>query len=516
MVVDAMEMIERMLTMDQINYITAIREFEGLSLREITRRTGFHYETVKKYVDRENWNLDPTENKPRVSELDPLKPIIDGWLENDLKAPRKQRHTAVRVFNRLKSEYPMQLAVKQRTVSRYVSLKKKELYRHASDCAIHGTHPVGEAQLDFGEVYYYNQNDVLKKCYELVISFPASNGAYVQLCHSQNQECLLEGMQRIFEYMGAVPTRILFDNMSSAVAKVLPDKKRQLVDQFARFTLHHRYKADFCTVAKGNEKGHVEGKVGYERRNYLVPVPKITNFEKYNETLFRLCDEDMQREHYEKQSLISALFFRDQQNFLKLPDKRFKVCRLGKGKTDKYSFITFDKNRYSTKPQFATCEVWIEATAKYIRVLDEKYVEIAIHERSYEKLESPVIDWLSYLPAIVKKPNALRYTEFFKTLPEIWQDYFNKGDYEKSKCMLSALAPLIMGGKVEDATAALELALDSGTDDADSFLACYRSLTETLIPIADLVAPNTPAQVIYVQDLSVYENLMNRHVGRAN
>ena len=502
--------------MDHINYITAIREFQGLSLREITRRTGFHYETVKKYVDREDWNLDPKDRKPRISDLDLVKPIIDGWLQEDLKAPRKQRHTAVRVYSRLMSEYPERLRVKERTISRYVSLKKKELYHSASDCAIYGTHPFGEAQLDFGEVYYYNKDDLLKKSYELVISFPASNGAYVQLCHSQNQECLLEAMQNIFEYMGGVPTRILFDNMSSAVAKVLPEKKRKLVDQFSRFTLHHRYKADFCNVNSGNEKGHVEGKVGYQRRNYMVPIPKITDFEEYNKKLFQVCDEDMQREHYQKQSLISALFFRDQQSFLKLPTKKFKVCQLIKGKTDKYSFITFDKNRYSTKPLFVTCEVWIELTAKYIRVLDEKYVEIAIHERKYEKLESPVIDWLSYLPAIARKPNAFRYTEFFKTLPDIWQDYFNKCDYGKSKHMLSALAPLIMSGNIDDATCAIELALGNGTDDHDSFLACYRSLTEPVIHVPEVITSNTPAQVVYVQDFSAYEGLMDMHVARCS
>ena len=230
------------------------------------------------------------------------------------------------VFDRLKAEYPEQLTVKQRTVVRYVSTKKKELYRKASDCAIYGSHPFGEAQLDFGEVYYYDKDDVLKKCYELVISFPASNGTYVQLCRSQNQECLLEAMHRIFEYMGGVPSRILFDNMSSAVAKVLPAGKRKLVDQFSRFVLHYRFKADFCNVGKGNEKGHVEGKVGYERRNFMVPVPKIEDLNQYNQYLFKICDEDMQREHYEKLSLISALFSRDQQHFLKLPGKKFKVC----------------------------------------------------------------------------------------------------------------------------------------------------------------------------------------------
>src|ERR1035437_5785093 len=130
-------MIERMLTMDHINYITAIREFEGLSLREIARRTGFNFRTVKKYVNMDDWNLELENHKPRISDLDLVKPIIDGWLESDMKAPRKQRHTAVRVYSRLQTEYPEQLKVKERTISRYVSLKKKELYHNnTSDCAI--------------------------------------------------------------------------------------------------------------------------------------------------------------------------------------------------------------------------------------------------------------------------------------------------------------------------------------------------------------------------------------------
>ena len=497
-----------MLTMDHINYITSIRQFEGLSLREIARKTGFHFNTVKKYVDCGDWNRDLKVKNPRVSKLDPLKAVIDEWLENDRSAPRKQRHTNLRVYNRLQAEHPETLQVKQRTVTRYAQQKKRELYRSAADCAIHGTHVFGEAQLDFGEVYLYDKDDALKKVYELAISLPASNGSYAQLCRSQNQECLLEGMQRIFDHMGGVPSRILFDNMASAVAKVLPAKERILTDQFSRFTLHYRYKADFCNVAKGNEKGHVEGKVGYQRRNYMVPVPKITDIDEYNRTLLKTCDEDMKRRHYTKQRPIRELYLQDQQHFLPLPEKRFNVGRLLKAKTDLYSFVAFETNRYSTAPQFTQCEVWVEATAGRIRILDEKYSEIASHERCYEKLVSPVIDWIAYLPAIVRKPHALRYTEFFKTLPPIWQNYFTQGDYEKNKRMIAILSPLICSGNLEDATTAIEMATACGTDDADSFLACYRKLTEPQVSIVEIFTPHTPRLAGYVQDWAPYDELM--------
>lgn len=179
----------------------------------------------------------------------------------------------------------------------------------------------------------------MTKYHELVISFPSSNGGYTQLCKSENAECLLEAMQRIFEHMGKVPRRILFDNMSSAVTKILPKHERRLADTFSRFTLHHKFEAVFCNPNKGNEKGSVENKVGYKRRNFFVPVPTIIDLEQFNKELLIRCDDDMKREHYRKQELICDLFKEDLKSMLPLLKERFKVTRLIKGKTDNYSFV---------------------------------------------------------------------------------------------------------------------------------------------------------------------------------
>ena len=494
--------------MDQIDYITSIREFEGLTIREICRRTGFHFNTVKKYVDISDWNQVKKQPAQKPSKLDPVKGIIDKWLEDDFKAPRKQRHTAKRVFDRLKAEHNNLLDSSIRTVTRYVTAKKRELYRLTSECSILGESPFGEAQLDFGEVYYYNKDSIMKKGYELVMSFPASNASYVQLCLSQNQECLLEGMQTIFEYIKGVPTVIRFDNMSSAVAKILPEGKRKLVDQFSRFALHHRFKSVFCNPGKGNEKGHVEGKVGYDRRNFMVPVPVIDTIEGFNLNLFKLCDDDMKRNHYKHGIMIGALFLQDQKQLLPLPTNRFKVSQLIKAKTDGYSFINFEKNQYSTRPQYANCEVWIEITGKLIRVLDCDYNELAIHLRHYEKQEKPILDWLVYLPALSRKPNALKYTSFFKTLPDIWQNYFNRSDYANCKNMLRTITPMIMKGQLDIATSALVMAIDNGKDDADSFTACLRYIRETPVNVKEILGTKAPLQTPYVQDFSIYDRLM--------
>lgn len=151
-----------MLTMDDIKYIRRMHESEGVSVREIMRRTGYHYETVRKYLDMEDFNkpLNPPKELPSL--LDPLKPIIDEWLTQDLKAPRKQRHTAKWVYDRLQKEYPDLLRVKHRTVQYYVSKKNKELYSEYHKAYLPLYHPPGEAQVDFGHVAYYDNSGVMQ------------------------------------------------------------------------------------------------------------------------------------------------------------------------------------------------------------------------------------------------------------------------------------------------------------------------------------------------------------------
>lgn len=493
--------------MGQIQYITGIETFEGLSLRQICKKTGHHFNTVKKYVDCDNWNEGIKPRKERASKLDPLKPIIDEWLKNDLKMPRKQRHTGTKVYDRLSTEeeYKDKLEVGKQTVINYVSSAKKELCKSVYDTAILGYHPFGQAQVDFGEVYAFNSSGVMTKHYELVISFPASNAGFVQICKSQNAECLLESMQRIFEHIGGVPTRILFDNMSSAVAKILPKGKRKLADTFSRFVLHHKFNAKFCNPNKGQEKGNVENKIGFKRRNFFVPVPTITDLEEFNKKLLSQCDEDMNRQHYLKQELICDLFKEDVFALMPLPKERFKVTRLEKVKTDNYSFARFENNRYSTAPEYHRCEMWLEISAEHVRVLNDKYEEVAIHKRFYGQQSEPVIDWMKYLGAVSRKPNAFRYTSFFKELPTVWQDYFNGAGFDERKKMLSVLTPIILDGKLPEATITMEV---SNIRDTDDFLACFRTLTESPIKPPEITTKNTPPQIPYKQDLSVYGSLI--------
>lgn len=250
-----------MLRMAQIQYIKDLFENEDLSLREISRRTNHSFNNVKKYAYQDDWgegelpNLEP-ESYPVLGEF---IPIIDEWLETDRKVPRKQRHTMWRMFCRLRDEHGFTGSYS--SVKRYVR-KKKFTMRAESSGYLPIAHPQGWGQVDLGEVLYYGSDEQEHTGYALTISFPYSNKGYTQVFPSQNQECLLEGMKRIFEHIGGVPARLRFDNMTTAVAQVLRGTERVLTDGFNRFMLHYRFQADFCNPASGNEKGNVENKVG--------------------------------------------------------------------------------------------------------------------------------------------------------------------------------------------------------------------------------------------------------------
>ena len=501
-----------MLDMDRQSYLSNLAQYEGLSLRGIAEKTGHHFDTVKKYVDREDWNESYNPRKQRVSLLEPLKPVIDGWITEDLKRTRKNRRTATKIYNDLRTdkEHSKLLAVGKQSVINYVGKRKKELCKKTYGTAMFALHAMAEAQVDFGDVLVANKNGTEEKWHELIVSFPWSNAGFAQVCRFETKECLCEALQRIFEFIGGIPIRILFDNMSSAVVHIEEHGNRRLTDMFMRFTMHHRFKAEFCNPDSPNEKGNVENKVGYLRRNYLLPPPLIEDLNKFNGELLERCMEDLKREHYVKKELISELFAAEQEAFIPLPRERFRVFTLEKVKTDKYSFIQFENNRYSTSPEYAKCEMWLEIGASELRILNGKYEHIATHVRKYGRETEPVIDFENYIGALSRKPRAFLNSPYFPTLPETVQKYLKNCAYPELKKMLLTLVPIIREGKIGDAAAVLELLEIRNTDE---FITAYRALTEDTRPLPTVTTPLTPQQQPYLPKLAPYSELLLRGGG---
>ena len=501
-----------MLKMDEQNYLTALREIEGRSLRDIAAHTGYHFNTVKKYADREDWNKEYRARKPRVSGLDPLKPIIDDWIKEDIKRKRKHRRTATKIYNDIVADEKLSalLIVGRQTVTNYVSKRKKELSITPYSTAMYTLHAACEAQVDFGEVLVIGKNGAEEKWQILVLSFPWSNAGFMQVCRNETKECLCEALLKIFEHIGGVPYRILFDNMSSAVVHIEADGKRKLTEMFMRFTMHHRYKAEFCNPDSPHEKGNVENKVGYLRRNYMLPPPRIENLETFNQELLAKCTKDLEREHYRKGELMSEMFAKEQEALTPLPPESFRVFTLEKAKTDKYSHIPYDNNHYSTAPEYAECEMWLEVGASEIRILNEKYECVTTHTRKYGRQREPEIKFAPYIPALVRKPRAFLRSPYFKTLPEALQGHLINCTYKDLKKMLLMLLPIIQDNKLGDAAAVLEL---SEIRTPDDFAVAYRALTEDPRALPTVSAPTAPAQPPYLPKLTPYSALIGQVAG---
>ena len=499
-----------MLRMAQINHIKELYEKQEKSLREIARITGHSFATVQKYAHRNDWNQDfqlkvKEQNYPILGEY---IATIDEWLEADRKIPKKQRHTRWRIYCRLRDEYGYKGSYS--SVKRYIR-RKKFATRDQKEGYLPLAHPAGDAQADFGEFLYYDGKGREKKAYALTLSFPQSNMGYTQVFPSQNQECLLEGLKRIFEHIGGVPRKIRFDNMKTAVVRMLEGHERVLTDGFHRFQLHYRFEAEFCNLASGNEKGNVENKVGYSRRNFFVPIPTITSFDEFNEGLWERCEKDAQRPHYKHKVFICELWKADKDALLQLPEYPYSVFRYKAVVVNKTGFVMIDSNRYGLPPLFSGETVQAKIFYDHIEFFHD-HKAVGTYRRSYGTNEE-IYDWTQYVSALCRKPSAIEGTRFFHKMPERWQEYLKKVHGTERKSALQLLNEMVNDGNAALCDDALELLTDSGRSDPDSLRQCYYIIAKKEYHPKPLELPSSPT-FHYNPDLSAYDDLMGgeKHV----
>ncbi|MDD4431485.1 MAG: IS21 family transposase [Bacteroidales bacterium] len=495
-----------MLTMDQIQNIRFLRKFKGLSLRSVAKETGHHFETVQKYLEKDDFNLQLREKQQRKGKLDPFKELIDQWLKDDLSAKHKQRHTAKRIYDRLKKLYKDDFDASDRSIRKYVAKRRPEILG-ADSGYLPLEHSPGEAQVDFGSAQFYERG-TLYDGFHLVLSFPHSNAGYLQVFKSENQECLLEGLKNIFGHIGGCPREIWFDNASTIVNALRRDGMRDVNKGFQRFMLHYNFMSNFCNPNSGHEKGNVENKVGYTRRNQLVPIPEFNDIREFNRQLLTNCDQDMQRNHYKKTGTIAQLFAEDKKALHTLPPAPFEVYRLERVKADNYGKVKDSNRRYSSSPAFAGRQLWLKTGAFEVVLLDDKYQEIIRHSRLYGQ-QTESMQWGPYLELMARRPRAVKYTGFFKELPAELQDYLEECDLTAKRAALQVLSKMVKSSDLTTATTAFKDTLKRGLKDLDSIWSNYIRLTSGSyeMELTELL-PKVPELAPYQIDTSVYDLLL--------
>ena len=371
---------------------------DGMSIREVSRVFGLHRDTVRKILA---YSVPPgyrRQNPPRRPKLEPFTGVIDQILVDDLRRPRKQRHTAQRIFQRLRDEYGYDGGYT--TVKDYV----RENRRQTREMFVPLSHPPGHAQCDFGEALVII-GGVEQKAHCFVLDLPHSDGCFVKAYPAETTEVFLDGHVSAFAFLGGVPRSILYDNTKLAVARILGDGRRKRTRAFTELQSHYLFDDRFGRPGKGNDKGKVGGMVGYMRRNFLVPVPSFESFEALNVHLERRCLARMDARLRGHSESIGQRMERDLEDLLPLPAVAYDACEKQAGRVSSLSLVRYRTNDYSAPVAYGHRDVLVKGYVDRVVISCGSEV-IARHHRSYQR-DDFVFDPVHYLPLLEQKTAAL-------------------------------------------------------------------------------------------------------------
>jgi len=387
--------------MNTVEMYAAVRRavfVEGISEREAARRFGLSRVTVHKML---KFAVPPgyrRQQPVRRPKLDPFIGVIDQITEGDKQRPKKQRHTAQRIFERLRDEHGYDGGIT--IVKDYLHAQRigqQEMFVPLS-------HPPGDAQVDFGEADILLAGALVRAHY-FVLDLPHSDDAFVMAFPAETTEAFCEGHNQAFAYFGGVPRHIVYDNTTLAVARILGDGRRKRTRSFTGLQSHYLFTDRFARPRKGNEKGKVEGLVGYTRRNFFVPMPRVNSFAELNLLLREQCQQRRGQRLRGQQESIGLRLVRDQQAFLPLPEAPYDAGETVATRVSSLSLVRYRTNDYSVPTAYGHRDVVVKGYVDHVVISCGSEV-IARHIRSYER-EDFIFEPLHYLALLEQKSNAL-------------------------------------------------------------------------------------------------------------
>ncbi|PYT16826.1 MAG: IS21 family transposase [Acidobacteria bacterium] len=373
-------------------------QVDGMSIRQAARDFGLARKTIRKMLQ---FSLPPGYERKKPIQRPKLGPwlgIIDQILVDDRSQPKKQRHTAKRIWDRLKAEHAFSggyTVVKDYV--RQARLRHKEVF-------VPLVHPPGDAQADFGEALVVIAGKEQKAHFQCM-DLPHSDDSFVVAFPAENTEAFLEGHTQAFAYFGGAPRTILYDNTRIAVKEITGDGERKPTEAFSALQSHYLFAAKFGRPGKGNDKGNVEGLVGYARRNFLVPVPRAATWEALNAHLLEECRKRRERKLWGHTQTIAERFERDREQLLPLPPAPLEACQKRTTRVSSQALVRYETNDYSVPVEYGHRQVLVKAFVWEVVICAASEV-IARHPRSYDR-EEMIFNPLHYLALLEQKTNAL-------------------------------------------------------------------------------------------------------------
>ena len=411
-----------MLQVGQYEYIRTAHRVYGKGIRQIARETGHSRNTVRKAL-REQYSGYRERAIQPYPVLGPYLEVIDKWVAEDKDKPKKQRHSARRIYARLCGEYGF--TGSERTVRRYVREAKLRLGIGGKEACIPLDPELGkEAEVDWGRCYAILAGNLT----ELKLFCMRSKGSgkhFVQCFPCERQQALFEGHIQAFGFFGGVFPVIIYDNLGTAVEKVLRGRERKLRESFLRFQAYYNFcppylagRQGFCNPAQAHEKGGVEGLVGYARRNYMVPIPEADSLEELNRYLLEQCQGYGQHRIPGKDKTVNELYEQERRVLLELPEVAFVNVETYNGKVDKYCTVVVDRNRYSVPQRYVGLRVKAVAYVERVEIFYGKE-KIAAHGRVYGKGKWQ-LNPFHYMDLLVRRPQAFDSARPIKQWRQRW------------------------------------------------------------------------------------------------
>ena len=387
--------------MDQYELIRTSHRVYKKSIRQIANDTGHHRVTIRKALK----GLEPKyrRQKPaRCPVMEAVAPVVESWLVVDRERPRRQRHTARRIYHRLVGEYGFEGA--ESTVRRWVR-EWKAAQGWGSRQAVVPLDPevAREAEVDWGTAWVEMAGE--RSRVKLFVMRSRNSGKpFVRAYPWERQEMFFDAHMHAFAYYGGVYRELVYDNLTLSVKRIVRGKKRIEQERFLSFRSYYTFEARFCNPGQAQEKGGVEGLIGFARRNFLVPLPRVRDFDELNRFLLERCGEyDSHRiAGREEDRTVEERFEVERAQLLPLPDRPFENFKPLKVKVDRYQTVRVDRNRYSVPRAWVGCWVWAQVSCWKISVYANGR-RIACHERLFSNTQWQ-IDPLHYLDLIGERP----------------------------------------------------------------------------------------------------------------
>lgn len=492
----------------------AIREayyVQHKSIRQIARDLGFSRNTVKKALESAAIPRYTLRTPRRAPKLDPYRQRIAELVQQNGHLPPKQRYTAARIFQIMQAEGFTGSAV---TVRAYVGKLRQQ---HPPPTFVPLQFDPGQdAQVDWGTAQVWLAG-VRVTVQVFVMTLCHSRRTFVMAFPTQRQECFLAGHEAAFQFFGGVPHRLSYDNLPTAVRTILRGATRHEQDVFTSFRSHYLFTAHFCPPHAPHEKGRVEQRVGWVRRQYFVPLPQITSFAELNTQLLAACVRDDARCVAGEAVSIGTAWQQEQPLLRSLPAMVFDYAVTRTVRLNRYSQIEFETNRYSVPADHARAVLTLQARPFSLTILHEQHI-LASHPRCYARHQD-ILDPLHYLPLLRQRPGAFGHAKPLRQWRERWPADYDRllarfqERHPDGRGVREFLEVLYLHGHYPAnlVAEAIEYALSYGCRDAASVLTLLHQLQHAPLPppALDLSAhPHLHTVASQPLDLQQYDRLL--------